>query len=192
MKKVLIAIQSKFTNESFRENFFQEGFQVATTTSGREALEIINQAPPDAILADANLPELNAFEILERIKDNEKMERIPFIVYSRSGAEEHRERAMDLEARDFVVGLSDPPKDVVMKVKSHLGEQKAYILDISSDMESGAEIARDMGYKYGARCSSCNNTLSLHLLRNLSWGENAFKVSLICPRCSFRHGINSE
>ncbi len=192
MKKVLIALESSFTNETYQENFFNEGFQVATTTSGEKAWDILSKAPPDAVIVDANLPEINAFEMIRRARENENTRLVPIIVYSRTGSNEHREKAMDYEAKDFIVGLSDSPRDVALKVKSHLGQQKAYVLDICSDEDAATEITRDLGYGGGTKCPSCSKNLSIHLLRNLNLGKNTFKVSLICTGCSFRHGAKKE
>ena len=192
MKKVLIALASSFTNEVFQENFFEEGFEVATTNDGRKALEILKESPPDIVIADTNLPGMSAFDLLDEIKKDDATKRIPIIVYSRVGSDIQREKAMDHEAKDFVVGLSDSPKDIVYKTKTHLGEQKAYIFNLSSDEGSGVQIARDLGYGGGVKCPSCSAVLSLHLLRNLNIGKNTFKVSLICPKCSFRQGASTQ
>jgi len=189
MKKILIALTSDFTNRIFEDSFLKENFQVATTTRGERALDIINQDLPDVIIADANLDDISAFALLELLKKNEKTERIPFIVYSRTGSGEHRDKAMDCEAKDFIVGLSDSPRDVVSKIKSHLGEQAAYVFAISEKNKDAAlSLARDIGYEGGTKCPTCSSDLSLYLLRNLSLGKNTFKISLICSKCSFRHG----
>ncbi len=188
MKRILIAIDSSFIADSLQENFLREGFEVATAKDGKKALDIIAQAPPDIVIADANLPEIDAFGLLEAIKEEEATRRTPLIVYSRTGSNQHREKAMDFEAKDFIVGLSESFKDIVLKVKSHLGEQRAYIFDISPNSEDSGQIIRDLGHKDGTSCPFCGSALSLHLLRNLSWGENAFKASVICSRCHFRYG----
>ncbi len=183
MKKILIALESSFTAQALQDNLFKEGFHVATTDSGREALEIIREAPPDMVLADANLSEIDAFELLDNLKKDESTKKVPVIVFSRTGSDYHRERAMDYEAKDFVVGLSDTPRAVTLKIKSHLGVQRAYNFDIRPDEESSSRIAEDLGYKDGTRCPKCKTELSLQLLRNLSLGENVFNVSLVCLRC---------
>jgi PleD family two-component response regulator len=189
MKKILIALSSEFTNKIFENSFLKENFQVATTIRGENALEIINQDIPDVIIADANLDDINAFDLLEILKKNEKTKRIPFIIYSRTGAAEHREKAMDSEAKDFVVGLSDSPRDVVSKIKSHLGEQAVYVFTIDEkNKHIGLQLARDIGYEGGTKCPHCSSDLSLYLLRNLSLGKNTFKISLVCSKCTFRYG----
>jgi DNA-binding response OmpR family regulator len=189
MKKILIALTSEFTNKIFEDSFLKENFQVATTTSGEKALDIISQSIPDVIVADANLQDIDGFSILEILKEKEGTKRIPVVIYSRTGSEEHREKAMDYEAKDFIVGLSDSPRDVVSKIKSHLGEQAVYVFIIDEkNKDIGLQIARDIGFEGGTKCPSCSSDLSLYLLRNLALGKNTFKISLVCSKCSFRHG----
>jgi len=192
MKKILIALNSEFTNRTFENILFQEKLQVATTTNGKNALEIALQDPPDIILADASLEEMDAFELLDALKENESTEKIPLIVYSKNGSRDHREKAMDYEAKDFVIGLSEAPKNVVLKIKTHLGAQKAYTFNLNSNVEDGLSITQDLGYKGGTKCASCGGDLNLHLIRDLVLGENIFKVSFSCSKCKFRYTRSGE
>jgi len=162
MKKILIALSSEFTSEIFKEEFLRENFQVATINDGNRALEIIKKVAPDIILADANLPGLTAFELLDKISEFERSKRVPLVVYSRTGSEKQREEAMDHEAKDFVVGLSDSPKAIVLKIKSHLGEEKSYLFDLSRNLEEGRKISQVLGYPPEMRCPKCGTIFCLH------------------------------
>jgi len=192
MKKILIAFASRFNAENFKEKFVQEGFQVATTENGEEALQIIRKDPPDIVLADASLPEINGFRIIESLREKEETKRIPVIIYSSTGREEDREEAMSYEAKDFISGHTDSPHTALTKVKSHLGEQKSYTLEILSSMEGARELVEDLGYDKGMTCSTCRGKLSLHFIRNLSMGRNLFHVSVICTHCSFRRRMEEK
>lgn len=192
MKKILVALGSDFSNEVFRENFFKEGFQVATASNGEDALKVVTAEAPDIVLADINLPEIGGLELIDKLKENEETKRIPVIIYSRTGSEKHREDAMDYEAKDFVIGLSDPPRSVALKIKAHLGEQKAYLFPLPRDDDFSKDIMRDLGIGSGSKCPLCSADLFLHLLRNLSLGKDIFKVSVVCSKCSFRSNARTE
>lgn len=175
--------------DSFQEVLKREGFEVSTSTNGTEALDLIMSELPDAAVLDANLPRLDAFEILDTMKQSESTRKIPVIIYSHTDSVENREKAMDHEARDFVVGDTESVEDIVLKLKSYLGKQKAYTFDLSSDIENGEKIARDLGCN-SISCPFCKEIMSLYLLRDLGAGKNTFKISLICPECSFKHGAD--
>ncbi len=187
MKRIIIALESDFTNGVFKNNFLEEGFDVvATTTSGAEALQIINEMVPDVVLLDTNLPEVDGFDILNAIRNNDTTRRMPVVIYSKSGSEQHYEKALDYEANDFIVGISDSPKDIVTRVKAHLGEQKVYIFDVDSDINTASKMAADLGFTDNLNCSVCGAKLQLHLLRNLNLGKNIFNVSFACSSCAYR------
>ncbi len=186
MKKILIALSSSFTSETFKENFLREGFQVGVVNNGKEALEVIKRDSPDLVLADVSLEEIDGFELIKKIKEDSRINRIPVIIYSRSGSSEHREKAMDYEARDFVVGHSESPRDVAFRIKNYLKEQKAYIIPLNPDIEGSNDIIKELNQKGEKGCPSCNNNLSLYLLRNPLMGESVFSVSLVCLKCNYR------
>ncbi len=189
MEKVHVALSPNSPVNALLEYLRKENFEVTSTNSGMETLDVMMSNPPDIALIDASLPEINAFEMIERMRDLDSTSKIPIIVYSETDSEEHREKAMDHEAKDFITGHLDSPKEIALKIKSHLGKQKAYTFDIASDFKSGESIAKDLGAR-SISCPFCGEILSLYFLRDLNLGKNVFKVSLVCPKCSFKYGVD--
>ncbi len=58
------------------------GYEVAAFPGGRLALAAAARRPPDLILLDINMPEMNGFEVCERLKADEKLKEIPVIFIS--------------------------------------------------------------------------------------------------------------
>jgi DNA-binding response OmpR family regulator len=184
-KRILIAIANQFTLDVFNENFLQENFEVITVSNGNSAFQIAQEKLPDIIIADVALAEINGFEIAELLKKNNNTKKIPVIIYSRSGSSEHKEKSIDLMVNDFVNGLAESPKEIVSKVKIHLGTQKSYIIEPSENsLEKTSELANDI--KENIKCPLCNKKKHLYLMRNLSAGEKDFKISFVCLDCSFQ------
>lgn len=82
--------------------------------SGSEALDYLlmrgeyGDAPvPDIILLDLNMPGIDGFQTLERIKEYDKLRRIPVIVLSSSSAETDIERAYNLNANCYLTKPHD-------------------------------------------------------------------------------------
>ena len=55
----------------------KEGYKVRLLPSGKMALDAINEEPPVLILLDINMPEMNGFEVCEKIKSSPETKDIP-------------------------------------------------------------------------------------------------------------------
>ena len=73
------------------------GFEVVTTTSGSEALELVKSAKPDIVLLDIIMPVMDGFEVLQKLRD---FGQLPVIAFSASPGNYHD--AMRLGANDFM------------------------------------------------------------------------------------------
>jgi two-component system KDP operon response regulator KdpE len=73
------------------------GFEVVTTTSGSQALELVKLAKPDIMLLDIIMPGMDGFEVLKRLRD---FTQLPVIAFSASTGNYHD--AMRLGANDFM------------------------------------------------------------------------------------------
>ena len=73
------------------------------------------------IFLDIMLPgDLDGFEILKRLKADEKLENIPVIILSNLGQTQEIDRAMDLGARDYVVKATVDLDRLAEIAKKHL------------------------------------------------------------------------
>jgi two-component system KDP operon response regulator KdpE len=73
------------------------GFEVVTSTSGKEALELVKSAEPDIMLLDIIMPEMDGFEVLKKLRD---FTDLPVIAFSASPG--NHQGAMSLGANDFM------------------------------------------------------------------------------------------
>ena len=79
------------------------GYEVITTVSGEEALDLVKSARPDIMLLDVIMPGINGFEVLKQLRD---FTRLPVITFSASA--DNYEDAMLLGASDFVTKPFEP------------------------------------------------------------------------------------
>ena len=93
--------------QAFSESKIDKTFSVAR--DGEEALNYLyargkyaDRTKPDIILLDINLPKKNGFEILESIKNDPVLKKIPVIMLSSSSSEEHVTKSYDLNANCYV------------------------------------------------------------------------------------------
>ncbi|HKE41465.1 MAG TPA: Hpt domain-containing protein [Casimicrobiaceae bacterium] len=74
----------------------REGFDVITAKDGLDALQLMGQRTPDAILLDIEMPRMDGFEFAKTIKADANFAHIPIIMITSRTAEKHRARAREL------------------------------------------------------------------------------------------------
>jgi chemotaxis family two-component system response regulator Rcp1 len=97
----------RLTQEALRDSKVANNLH--TAGDGLEALRFLRReeeyedAPrPDLILLDLNLPLMSGREVLEQVKDDEDLRRIPIVVLTTSEAEQDIARSYDLHANAYV------------------------------------------------------------------------------------------
>jgi chemosensory pili system protein ChpA (sensor histidine kinase/response regulator) len=74
----------------------REGFEILTAKDGLDALQVIGERMPDAILLDIEMPRMDGFEFAKTVKADPKSSDIPIIMITSRTAEKHRNRAKSL------------------------------------------------------------------------------------------------
>jgi len=79
-----------------------EGHIVRTAGTGLSALEAIDRQPPDLILLDVGLPDINGFEVCRRLKQNPLTRLTPVVMVTGLNSREHRIEGINAGADDFL------------------------------------------------------------------------------------------
>lgn len=79
-----------------------ESYNVVTADSGTAALNKLSKIKPDLILSDVRMPVMNGFELFDKIKNDPKLNKIPFVFMSSLDDYDARRVAKSLGATDYV------------------------------------------------------------------------------------------
>ena len=79
MKTVLIAEDNPVNRELLRELLEIRGYTVIETCNGQEAMEQLQKARPDILLLDLNMPVLDGFETIEKIRKHPGFTTLPVL-----------------------------------------------------------------------------------------------------------------
>jgi chemosensory pili system protein ChpA (sensor histidine kinase/response regulator) len=74
----------------------REGFDIVTAKDGLDALQLVGERIPDAILLDIEMPRMDGFEFAKNLKADPKLAHIPIIMITSRTADKHRARAKEL------------------------------------------------------------------------------------------------
>ncbi len=97
----------------------KEGFRISVATDGRQALAMAAGNPPDLILLDIMMPDMNGFEVCERLKSDPKTAPIPVIFLSAKTATEDKVKGFRLGGADYITKPFEVP-EVLVRVRTHL------------------------------------------------------------------------
>ena len=86
------------------------GFETIQAEDGVEGLEVLEDANPDVIVTDINMPRLDGFGFIEGVRSNEKYRAIPILVLTTESDAEKKNRARQAGATGWIVKPFDPTK----------------------------------------------------------------------------------
>ena len=101
-RRILVAEDSPTQAELVRLLLEQAGYQVDLAANGREGLEKVHTDPPDLIISDVMMPEMDGYAFCQAVKTSEKTRRIPFVLLTQQNAPQHVLRGLTCGADNFI------------------------------------------------------------------------------------------
>ncbi|HLY60106.1 MAG TPA: response regulator [Terriglobia bacterium] len=94
MKKILVAEDNPANRELMREVLSGRGYEMIEASDGLEALQRVEENRPDLILLDIQLPALDGFAVLAKIRENPAYIGIRVMAVTANAMREDREKGM--------------------------------------------------------------------------------------------------
>lgn len=99
VKTILIVDDDEQTVNNISKYLRLEGYRTISTTSGKEALKLAEKYQPTVITLDIIMPEMDGWEVLQKLKNNPKTKDIPVVIVSVS---EDKETGFALGAMGYI------------------------------------------------------------------------------------------
>ena len=119
-KRVLVVDDEPNIVMSLRFLMEREGFHVEVAASGQAAVAALGRQPADLVLLDVMMPELDGFEVCQRIRANPAWRDTKIVMLTAKGRDVERDKGLALGA-DAYVTKPFSTRDLVAKVKQMLG-----------------------------------------------------------------------
>src|SRR3990172_2281358 len=116
MKKILIIEDDVFLQRMASKKLLESGYEVLVAENSDKALLILKSETPEIILLDLLLPGTDGFELLAKLKADEKTKNIPVLVFSNLSEDKDIKRCQDLGIKDYIVKSSCTLSELVDKI----------------------------------------------------------------------------
>src|SRR5438552_979118 len=152
--RLLVVDDNKVNRLLLARNLELQGHHVATAENGRVALEMLRREAFDLLLLDIEMPEMNGFQVLEKLVNDLQLRDLPVIVTSSLEGLDNVVRCIELGAEDY---LTKPVNPVLLKARIGAGLEKKRLRDQQKELVrrfATPEVAQDLqesGFSLGGK-----------------------------------------
>jgi len=117
---VLIVDDEEALTSVLSRKFTEEGITAYTASNGREGLEMALEKHPDIILLDIMMPEMDGFDVLKALHEDEWGKEVPVILLTNSSSIDTVAKAVSSGMSEFLVKTEMKLDQVVEHVKDRM------------------------------------------------------------------------
>jgi CheY-like chemotaxis protein len=123
---VLLVDDDEFLLDMYCVKFSQAGHKISSVRGTKEAIEKLKEDgyTPDAVVFDLVMPQLDGFEFLRQIKEQQLAPGAALIVLSNQGEKEDLEKAKQLGAVGHIIKANAIPSEVLSMVEHIISERQ--------------------------------------------------------------------
>lgn len=123
MPPVILLVEDHQDSRQMYAEFMASTYEVLEAGTGAEALQLMEQRPPDILVTDLSLPDIDGFELVARMRKTPHLASVPVICLSGYGGHAHEERARALRCERLLQKpcLPDTLADAVADVLGKTG-----------------------------------------------------------------------
>jgi len=123
-KPVLLIVEDDLDVADMLNAYFNvQGFEVQTANWGEDAVKICSSHPPDLVILDIRLPDIDGFEVARRLRTNRRTQNIPIIFLTEKRARSDRLQGLELGGDDYITKPFDI-QELRLRVRNALSRTK--------------------------------------------------------------------
>jgi DNA-binding NarL/FixJ family response regulator len=146
VKKILVIDDDSKLRRQYVEILRLEGYEIIEARNGREGVEQARRDPPDLVLCDITMPEMNGHRVLETLRAEPRTAHLPFVFLTGWSERDDIRTGMNLGADDY---LTKPlvPDELVAAIRARLrrSEEAAPVAPVRGGGEAKPEQLEALG-----------------------------------------------
>lgn len=116
----LLIVEDDVDTAEMLNTFFQiEGYDTCAVAWGEEAVETCRQDPPDAVVLDVRLPDIDGFEVCRRLRDSFVTAHIPIVFLTEKNRQVDKITGLEIGGIDYITKPFDV-KELRLRVRNAL------------------------------------------------------------------------
>jgi diguanylate cyclase (GGDEF)-like protein len=121
LQATIMMLDDEETTLDVIEAFLEDaGYEtVVVTTDPTTAIDLMHKKRPDVLLLDLNMPEMNGFEVLARMREDEELKHTPVVVLTSANDAATKLKSLELGATDFLAKPVDP-SELALRLRNTL------------------------------------------------------------------------
>ena len=148
---IFVVDDSKSILTFIRSILTREGYQVRSASSGRDALKMLSDGPPDLFICDIMMPGMDGYELCRHLRENVATAHVPIIMLTAKDTVKDKVRGLDTGADDYVTKPFKPEElkarvraQLRMKVlQDRLRENNALLRETQAQLETKVKELQD-------------------------------------------------
>ena len=140
----------------------QKGYKVRSVTKGSTAIRGAKAVPPDLILLDVKMPQMNGYEVCQQLKSDERTRDIPVIFISALGDVFDKIKAFEIGGVDYITKPFQV-EEVLARLNTHLTIRKLQVQLQTRNIQLQREIAEKTAAedKFAKAFRACPNPIAI-------------------------------
>jgi diguanylate cyclase (GGDEF)-like protein len=169
LQQSVLVVDDEKQNRSLLAELLKDDCRIALAKNGNQALERAHELQPDLILLDVMMPDMDGYDVIQALKNDDATRQIPVIFISALDSTADEERGLDLGAVDYITKPFHP-SIVRKRVRNHLqSAHHRHLLENLAMIDSLTEIANRRRYNEALdnewrRCARSATPLSLAII----------------------------
>jgi putative two-component system response regulator len=179
-KREIMVVDDQPVNLRLMENILtRQGYAVRSFPRGRLALAAAVQKPPDLILLDITMPEMDGFEVCRRLRSNATLSTVPVIFLSALGEKEHKIEAFQSGGLDYVTKPFDV-EEVRVRIETQLKLHELHVRAERQNRELERLVKEQVQEIAAGQMATIFALAKLAESRDSDTGRHLERVQMLC------------